>query len=315
VAQAFPLNHRPKARFAAVDAALRELPDDWTVLRERTIGGVPAHFVLVHGELGVVVVNLDGGSSAACEAIHAVLVRERFTEYYPEPLPLTPINIPSAEDADALEMIEAALRETASADLDPSWRDDLIELLLTPEDLSMARVRAPTPLSGAPAVCLRAPKPGRRSSLCAGLVRFPVSRWPYALATGVMAAVLVAERVLPETSAVDISPIAAPIVEARAASFDVVENRGVPVPVVPALYMQPPPAFPVLERIRPLPVPRQRTLPRRHVPAQAPAVIDCPGRWGPRPMICLYTTPLRSRSDSSDRSLGGRIKVGGTEPE
>jgi hypothetical protein len=360
VAQAFPLNHRPRPRFAAADAALRELPDDWTVLRERTIGGVPAHFVLVHAEIGVLVANLDGGSSAACEAIHAMLVRERFTDYYPEPLRLMPVDIPSAEGAAAVDVIEAALRETAPIDHDPSWRDDLIELLLTPEDLSMACVRAPAPLSGSPAVCPPASQPGRRSSLLAGSVRFPASRWPYAVAAGVMAAVLVAERVLPGTTAVDISPVVTPVVEARAASFDLVpiddslegrahswdarldlapldvelveperevaglprvvgreavENREAPVAIVPAFYMQPPPQFPVLVGIRPLPVPRRRTLPRRHVPAQAPAAIDCAGRWGPRPMICLYTTPLRSRSDSSGRSLGGRIRVGGIEPQ
>jgi hypothetical protein len=332
VAQTFPLNHRPGPRLAVADAALRELSDDWTVLCERTISGTSADFVLVHVEIGVVVANLDSGSSAACEAIDRMLVRERFSEYYPGPLRLASIDIPSSDAAAALDVIEAELAQVEPLELDPTWRDDLIELLLTPDDLSMAPVQPPVAPLGPPASPLSAHNRDRRQIVVSAFVRPPASWWPYAVAAAVMAAILVGERMLPvATSAIDVPPVVETVASAYAAAPDARNNGRTPNVIVPALYMEQPPQIPVLSSIRPptpyrgappviLPALYMQQPPRFPVlvsirPLPLFRVIDCTGRRTKPPAVCLRGTPLRSLAELSGRPRGIRIAVGGYEPE
>ncbi len=133
---------------AALGDALAALPQEWTLLRDRSLDdqdGPPVGFVLTHGRIGVALVDIaPADPSTAIGAFRAFLERERFAEFFPGELPVAALSVnPEAIDeiGDRLAAAFAALPPLTIEEQD--WADAVIELLLTPSDLSM------TPIAGA----------------------------------------------------------------------------------------------------------------------------------------------------------------------
>src|SRR5689334_22963932 len=154
MAQVFPLNHDMSAgedAQASLAATLAALPDPWTLLRDRRIGDADPTIdvVLVHPEIGVALVAMaPTDPSGGVDALAAYLERERFGEFFAGELPIVslcvaPDDVPAI--GEALEQAFAEVPPLAIADKD--WADAVIELLLTPDDLTMAPAfgRSPPP--------------------------------------------------------------------------------------------------------------------------------------------------------------------------
>jgi hypothetical protein len=154
MAQVFPLHLDASSgedAQASLAVTLAALPDPWTLLRDRRIGDAePAiDVVLVHPEIGVALVALaPADPSSGVDALAAYLERERFGEFFAGELPIVALAVAPDEVPTVGEKLEeafAAAPPLAIADKD--WADAVIELLLTPDDLTMAPAfgRSPSP--------------------------------------------------------------------------------------------------------------------------------------------------------------------------
>lgn len=147
MAQTFPLNTDLPAdpAWGELDGMLAGLPDDWTVLRERRVGGLHgayADFVLVHPQIGVAVVDLvPGDPQPAVDALRRHLGRERFSEFYQGFLPVVGLSIADAEIASVGDRLAEAFERLPELDIaDGEWAEAVVELLLTPQDMTMASI-------------------------------------------------------------------------------------------------------------------------------------------------------------------------------
>lgn len=154
MAQVFPLHLDASSgedAQASLAVTLAALPDPWTLLRDRRIGDAePAiDAVLVHPEIGVALVAMaPADPSSGVDALAAYLERERFGEFFAGELPIVALAVAPDEVPAVGEKLEeafAAAPPLAIADKD--WADAVIELLLTPDDLTMAPAfgRSPSP--------------------------------------------------------------------------------------------------------------------------------------------------------------------------
>src|SRR6185437_7881267 len=108
MAQIFPLNvddlSADEAR-ASLAGTLAALPDPWTLLRQRRIGGdqaEPIEVVLVHPEIGVALVDEAPRDPApAARRLRDYLDGQRFGEFFAGDLPIVTLSV-AAEDFDTV---------------------------------------------------------------------------------------------------------------------------------------------------------------------------------------------------------------------
>ncbi|HJT06312.1 MAG TPA: hypothetical protein VJ747_05280, partial [Stellaceae bacterium] len=146
MAQVFPLNVDDlSADEAHVSLAgtLAALPDPWTLLRHRRIGGdqaEPVEVVLIHPEIGVALVDEAPRDPApSARRLRDYLDGQRFGEFFPGELPIVTLSVA----VDEFEMLgdrlaaafEAAPRLSVA---DADWADAVVELLMVADDLAMA---------------------------------------------------------------------------------------------------------------------------------------------------------------------------------
>jgi hypothetical protein len=149
MAQLFPMN---AADLGADDApaslarTLLALPDSWTLLRHRQVGGVggaepvSVDLVLVHPEIGVALVDVGPRDPRpAVAALRDYLAAQRFGVFFPGDLPIVALSVPAAHGADVADRLAAAFHAAPLLSVaDSDWADAVIELLLVPDDLAMA---------------------------------------------------------------------------------------------------------------------------------------------------------------------------------
>src|SRR6185312_14581692 len=156
MAQVFPLNvddlSADEAR-VSLAGTLAALPDPWTLLRHRRIGGdqaEPIDVVLVHPEIGVALVDEAPRDPApSARRLREYLDGQRFGEFFPGELPIVALNVAADEFEMLGERLAAAFDAAPRLSLaDADWADAVIELLLVPDDLAMAPVGdvAPSPM-------------------------------------------------------------------------------------------------------------------------------------------------------------------------
>src|SRR5690348_14946991 len=148
MAQVFPLNvddlSADEAR-VSLAGTLAALPDPWTLLRERRIGGdraEPIEVVLIHPEIGVALVDEAPRDPArAAHRLRDYLDEQRFGEFFPGELPIVALSV-AADEFDTLgERLAAAFEAAPRLSIaDADWADAVIELLMVPDDLAMAPV-------------------------------------------------------------------------------------------------------------------------------------------------------------------------------
>jgi hypothetical protein len=129
---------------------LLALPDGWTLLTDRHIGGEHAvHIVLIHPDIGVALIDAaPRDPAAALGAFRADLEAQRFAEFYPGDLPIVGLSIAPEEIAEIGDRLAAAFEAAPRLTIaDGDWADAVIEVLLTPADLPMAPVHEPIPES------------------------------------------------------------------------------------------------------------------------------------------------------------------------
>src|SRR5690348_11710195 len=153
MAQVFPLNVDDLSTDEAhvsLAGTLAALPDPWTLLRQRRIGGdqaEPVEVVLVHPEIGVALVDeAPRDPTLSARRLRDYLEGQRFGEFFPGELPIVALSVA----ADEFEMLgdrlaaafEAAPRLSVT---DADWADAVVELLMVPDDLAMAPVSDEAP--------------------------------------------------------------------------------------------------------------------------------------------------------------------------
>jgi hypothetical protein len=153
MAQIFPLNvddlSADEAR-ASLAGTLAALPDPWTLLRQRRIGGdqaEPIEVVLVHPEIGVALVDEAPRDPApAARRLRDYLDGQRFGEFFAGDLPIVTLSV-AAEDFETVgEQLAAAFEAAPRLSVaDADWADAVIELLMVPDDLAMAPVSDQAP--------------------------------------------------------------------------------------------------------------------------------------------------------------------------
>jgi hypothetical protein len=151
MAQVFPLNvddlSADEAR-ASLAGTLAALPDPWTLLRHRRIGGdqaEPIAVVLVHPEIGVALVDeAPRDPTPSARRLRDYLDGQRFGEFFAGDLPIVTLSV-AAEDFEMLgERLAAAFEAAPRLSVaDADWADAVIELLMVPDDLAMAPVSDP----------------------------------------------------------------------------------------------------------------------------------------------------------------------------
>ena len=138
-----PQNLPPPADPAAarLETTLASLPDEWTLLPGRRIGGADGPgvgFLLVHPEIGIALVDLaPARPSAAVAKLREMLAAEHLIADS-DMLPIVAVTV----DPDEIEAIGELLAETFDAappcDIaDGAWPRRVIELLLSAEDAAM----------------------------------------------------------------------------------------------------------------------------------------------------------------------------------
>jgi hypothetical protein len=122
---------------------LAALPDGWTLLVDRCIGGVCAGYieaVLVHAEIGVAVIDEAPGDAFLARAtLCRLLQRERFSDYYPGDLPVVAVGATVEPPAVIGEQLAAAFDAAPRLSIaDPDWAYAVIELILQSGRLDVA---------------------------------------------------------------------------------------------------------------------------------------------------------------------------------
>ena len=176
MAQVFPLNPDDSSLDEpqqALAATLAGLPFDWTLLRDRCLGGEPIDGVLVHPGIGIAVVALAPHDAAAAAAeLRSQLDRERFSEFFPGELPIVALTLTAAEIPEIGERLAAEFEAAAPLDIaDKDWADGVIELLLVPSDVSMMPTGGMEAFAVAPVMAADA----------APAIAAPIERRPYVL--------------------------------------------------------------------------------------------------------------------------------------
>jgi hypothetical protein len=160
MAQVFPLNvddlSADEAR-VSLAGTLAALPDPWTLLRQRRIGGdqaEPVGVVLVHPEIGVALVDEAPRDPApSAHRLLDYLDGQRFGEFFPGELPIVALSVAADEFEVLGERLAAAFEAAPRLSVaDADWADAVIELLMVSDDLAMAPVGDPeTPRMPEPA--------------------------------------------------------------------------------------------------------------------------------------------------------------------
>ncbi|HKW53757.1 MAG TPA: hypothetical protein VJO12_08705, partial [Stellaceae bacterium] len=144
----FPLNVddlSPDEALASLAGTLAALPDPWTLLRHRRIGGDEAEqieVVLVHPEIGVALIDEAPRDPAPrARRLRDYLDGQRFGEFFPGELPIVTLSV-AADDFEMLgERLAAAFEAAPRLSVaDADWADAVIELMMVPDDLAMAPV-------------------------------------------------------------------------------------------------------------------------------------------------------------------------------
>jgi hypothetical protein len=156
MAQVFPLNVDdllPDEARTSLAGTLAALPDPWTLLRHRRIGGEaaePVDVVLIHPEIGVALVDeAPRDPAASARRLREYFDQQRFGEFFPGDLPIVTLSVAADEFETVGEQLAAAFEAAPRLSLaDADWADAVIELLLVPDDLAMAPVgdAAPSPM-------------------------------------------------------------------------------------------------------------------------------------------------------------------------
>jgi hypothetical protein len=129
-----------------LEATLTRLPDDWTLLPRRRIGGEAGPqigFVLLHPEIGVALVDLRADRvEQAQEALERLVARERVARDG-ESLPIVGAALDESEIPGVGERLAAAFEAVPRCDMrDARWPHRLIDILLSAEDAAMAPLYA-----------------------------------------------------------------------------------------------------------------------------------------------------------------------------
>jgi hypothetical protein len=150
MAQVFPLNVTDLSPDAGGSLAgtLAALPDPWTLLRHRRVGGGDelVEVVLVHPEIGVALVDEARDPAPSADGLRDYLDQQRFGEFFPGDLPIVSLRIAADEFESSGERLAAAFEAAPRLSIaDGDWADAVIELLMVPDDLAMAPLGDSTP--------------------------------------------------------------------------------------------------------------------------------------------------------------------------
>src|SRR5690348_16650007 len=148
MAQVFPLNVDDLSTDEAhvsLAGTLAALPDPWTLLRQRRIGGdqaEPVEVVLVHPEIGVALVDeAPRDPTLSARRLRDYLEGQRFGEFFPGELPIVALSVAADEFEMLGDRLAAAFEAAPRLSIaDADWADAVIELLMVPDDLAMAPV-------------------------------------------------------------------------------------------------------------------------------------------------------------------------------
>ena len=153
---------------AELEATLARLPDDWTLLPRRRIGGSDGPeiaVVLIHAEIGAALVDLDQTrADQAAAALEQLVVQERIARDG-ETLPVVRLAVGAGEIAEIGERLAASFERAPRCDMrDAQWPHRLIDTMLSAEDAAMLPLRveraAPdVPPPELPPVARNAPSP------------------------------------------------------------------------------------------------------------------------------------------------------------
>jgi hypothetical protein len=277
MAQILPQNSAPPADPAAarLEATLASLPDDWTLLPQRRIGGVDGPevgCVLIHPAIGIALVDLlprrpDQGLARLREVLAAEHVVGEGDALPIVAAALDPDDIPAVG-----ERLAAAFQAEPACDMtDQAWPGRVVDLLLDADDAAMVLLPVPEEPAPDPDYNFGAPlaadepvllsEPPRRhvafAAICAVIVAV--------IGVGGAAAYLLTERPAdtPISAAVTVPPPspATPPPTDTAAVEPPAPSAAAPITVQPAPSPQSPP-------------PIQSGLAAPALPPSAPAVAD-----------------------------------------
>ncbi|HUK60150.1 MAG TPA: hypothetical protein VLV50_13045 [Stellaceae bacterium] len=132
---------------AELEATLARLPDEWTLLPRRRIGGddgPEAGIVLLHPEIGAAVIDLARNRAAAAEAALTRLIAQERIAGDGESLPVVALALEKSEIADVGARLAASFEGAVRCEMsDPQWPDRLLDVLLSAEDAAMAPLSPP----------------------------------------------------------------------------------------------------------------------------------------------------------------------------
>ena len=284
MAQILPQNSAPPADVAAarLEATLASLPDDWTLLPERRIGGADGPevgFVLVHPAIGIALVDLLPRSpEEAIDRLRGLLADEHIARA-DDALPVVGTALAADDIPEVGERLAAAFEREPLCDVaDPNWSRRAVDLLLNAGDAAMlplasrARMVEPSPdyaddqdegdvrLAADEPAILSTP-PARHTTfaaICAAVIAF--------VGIGGAAAYLLSER--PADAPIEAAATLPPLSPLTAAPPGA--TAGMPLPAAPASA----PAAPV--EAPPLLPPGKDGLAAQTPPSAAPAQAPAP---------------------------------------
>ena len=325
MAQVFPLTADESGldeAQAALVQTLAELPEEWTLLRQRRIGDAGADAVLVHPAVGVALIDLAPNAAGdARAALIAHLERERFFQYFPGELPVVAVSI-AVEDLPAIgERLEASFAAAPALGIgDGDWADAVIELLLQPEDVAMTPTSSfaapppepepPMPQRSAAASSeplpftlraefpvayeeVRPRRPGRAAAIAVALLAI--------IGAGVAAWSLGGDQGGPSAEALREAQVQIPLTPpaatpAPAASAPTAKPVPPPLPASPTVMMaakpfaSPPPAAPKPTSVAALPA-KPPVVMAAKTPAPLPPAAPRPTRVAPLPTMAAQAAP------------------------
>lgn len=132
---------------ARLEATLTSLPDDWTLLPDRQIGGADgplAGFILVHPEIGVAVIDLAPAKPGRALARLRDLLAAEHAIGERDVLPMVAVALTPDEIPAVGERLAEAFDAVPECDIaDHAWPRRIIDLLLDADDAAMSPLPVP----------------------------------------------------------------------------------------------------------------------------------------------------------------------------
>jgi hypothetical protein len=155
--------------------AFARLPQAWTVLRDRRLGGQVIDAVLVHPKRGLALVGLGPLALEAAAALRERLDGEHFAEFFPGTLPIVALDIAPVKIFEIERRLDGAFQGAPTlAITDGDWADAVVDLLLASDEPDLTTGAGSS--TDLPAPFPSAQSAGQEIERTAALPEFPGSR-------------------------------------------------------------------------------------------------------------------------------------------